>query len=66
MSSFTDSTGMTIEICVNYCNNLHHIFAGLENGEDCCECTSRRSVRERPVVYVVFILRFGCQIVEMP
>jgi len=32
---YTDSTGMTVEFCVQICHNLDHIFAGVENGTDC-------------------------------
>ena len=37
---FTDSTGMTVELCVNLCQNFTHIYAGVENGTDCCKCMS--------------------------
>ena len=33
---------MTIWICTNYCIDQNQALAGLKDGIDCCECTSRR------------------------
>jgi hypothetical protein len=43
--SYSDSTGMTVEACVNFCNDHYLVLAGLANGQDCCECTSRRCLQ---------------------
>ena len=67
-SAYSDPEGMTVEACVNFCNNHHLVVAGLENGQDCCECTPRSclqgSLQFRD--FVVLITRFRCQIVEIP
>ncbi|KAI0065291.1 WSC-domain-containing protein [Artomyces pyxidatus] len=34
-ASFTNTTGMTIELCVNFCSSQSYILAGLESG---CTC----------------------------
>jgi len=34
-TSYSDSTGMTVEACVNYCNDNSESFAGLKNGQAC-------------------------------
>ena len=47
---FTNSTGMTVELCANYCNDNSFALAGLENGQDCCECTSLRCPQGVPSV----------------
>ncbi|KAI9449322.1 WSC domain-containing protein [Lactarius psammicola] len=36
-AGFTDSTGMTVDFCANICNGRKNIYAGVENGEDCCK-----------------------------
>lgn len=33
---FTDPDNMSVELCVNTCIYRGHIYAGVENGEDCC------------------------------
>jgi hypothetical protein len=40
-SAFTNMTGMTVEGCIEFCLREDQIYAGLENGVDCRECTSR-------------------------
>jgi hypothetical protein len=56
---------MTVEACVNLCNGQNKVYAGVENGDECCECTSRRDASCGFVTSLFFISRFGCQIVEM-
>ncbi|KAI0065296.1 WSC-domain-containing protein [Artomyces pyxidatus] len=34
-ASFTNTTGMTIELCINFCSSRSYIYAGLENGFTC-------------------------------
>ncbi|KAF8576591.1 WSC-domain-containing protein [Ramaria rubella] len=34
-ATFTNSTSMTIEACVNFCNSQSFVYAGLEFGEQC-------------------------------
>jgi hypothetical protein len=35
---------MTVEACIDACiNQGNHIYAGLEDGTDCCKCAPRRS-----------------------
>jgi hypothetical protein len=41
-NGFSNSTNMTVELCVNFCNYHNKSLAGLENGKECRECTSRR------------------------
>ncbi len=38
----SDLKYMTVENCIAFCNTRKTIFAGVENGQDCCKCTSRR------------------------
>src|SRR6266702_1979982 len=45
-AGFVDSTGMTVELCVNVCNNIQKNYAGVENSEDCCKCTSRLCLQD--------------------
>lgn len=35
-ASYTDTTNMTVENCVNFCNNQHYIYAGVEYAQECC------------------------------
>ena len=43
---YSDTVGMTVMHCINFCiDHGGHTFAGLENGSDCCECTSRRCLQ---------------------
>jgi hypothetical protein len=58
---------MTVELCVYHCNENHNSLAGLQNGQDCCECMSRRCLKGSLYFrdFVVLITRSGCQIVEM-
>ena len=41
---------MTVAICTNACANSYLAMAGLENGNKCCECTSRRCLPSRPLI----------------
>ncbi|KAH9054054.1 WSC domain-containing protein [Lactarius deliciosus] len=34
-ATFKDSSHMTVENCVKFCNHRKYLYAGLENGEDC-------------------------------
>ncbi|KAH9987623.1 copper radical oxidase [Russula compacta] len=34
-ATYTDTTDMTVENCVNFCNNQHYIYAGVEYGQEC-------------------------------
>ena len=38
----SDSKYMTVENCIAFCRSRGTIYAGVENGQDCCKCTSRR------------------------
>lgn len=38
---------MTVGWCVGYCVGLDLIYAGLEGGTTCCECTPRRLLMDR-------------------
>ena len=45
---YSDPTGMTVEECVGYCSNpTAHVYAGLENGTDCCKCASASLVKKQ-------------------
>ena len=33
---YADAAGMTVESCVNFCNNKNFIYAGVEYGQECC------------------------------
>ena len=35
---YTDTNNMTVENCVNFCNTLNFIYAGVENSHECCKC----------------------------
>ena len=35
-ASYTNTTGMTEESCVNFCNTKSFIYAGVEYGSECC------------------------------
>ena len=39
-ATYTDTTNMTVQNCVNFCNNKHYIFSGVEYGQECCEYPS--------------------------
>ena len=36
-SRYTDTTGMTVENCVNFCKTRNFFYAGVENGQECCK-----------------------------
>jgi hypothetical protein len=36
-AAYTDATNMTVENCVNFCNNQHYVYAGAEYGQECCK-----------------------------
>ena len=46
---------MTVASCANACANLYLALAGLENGNKCCECTSRRCLPRRPLIPWLFL-----------
>jgi hypothetical protein len=37
-SSYSDTSAMTIESCINYCNNGKFAYAGMEYSSQCCKC----------------------------
>ena len=41
---------MTVEFCINICETAYLAYAGLENGKQCCKCTSRRCLPRRLLV----------------
>ena len=50
--NYWDLVNMTVMNCIEFCiYHGGHTFAGLENGSDCCECTSR------PCLQVVLYFR---------
>ena len=53
-TELTNSTGMTIKLCVKSCENISHKFADVENGIDFCECTSGHC----PQGALVFVVSF--------
>ncbi len=63
-ATFTDSAHMTVESCIGFCNQRNYLYAGVENGEDCCECSSRHCLFQFRDS-VILITRFGCQIAEI-
>lgn len=36
-SSYTNTTGMTEESCINYCDGLGAYYAGVEYSSECCK-----------------------------
>jgi hypothetical protein len=36
-ASYTDTTGMTVENCVNFCISKDTVYAGVEYAQECCE-----------------------------
>lgn len=56
-SGFTDPQSMSVESCTSYCNGENSIYAGVENGTDCCECMSRRcpSSQFRVLVLITYL-----------
>lgn len=63
-------TGLTTEDCINHCDQIAKSYAGVENGIDCCECTSRScgvacrasasfAFRDFVSCFVVLITHFG-------
>jgi len=36
-AGYTDTTNMTVENCVNFCNKQNFIYAGAEFGQECCK-----------------------------
>lgn len=36
-ASFTNTTGMTVESCVDFCDSQSFILAGLEFAQECCQ-----------------------------
>ena len=42
-SIMNKSPKMTVGICLNTCYDNYLSLAGLEGGDECCECSSRRS-----------------------
>ncbi|KAI0287168.1 copper radical oxidase [Russula brevipes] len=36
-TGYTDATKMTVENCVNFCNNKNFTYAGIEYGQECCK-----------------------------
>jgi hypothetical protein len=36
-SSYTNTTSMTDESCISYCNNLGYYYAGTEYSQECCQ-----------------------------
>ncbi|KAF8264722.1 hypothetical protein EI94DRAFT_1737707 [Lactarius quietus] len=59
---------MMVEFCVSICQNQNHIYAGVEDGTDCCKCMSGRSCLHCTLQCRCFVnstTRSGCrQIVE--
>src|SRR5216683_4802433 len=57
-ASFTDTKNMTVENCVNFCNKLNFIYAGVEFAQECCKsCFS--VVPVSPRIRYMLITRFG-------
>ena len=70
----SDHDGMTIGKCINICMNFPTPYAGVEDGWDYCEFTSRSRgvVCRKSSIFVTSSLlrrfnhtRFGCQIVDI-
>jgi hypothetical protein len=40
---YMDANNMTVENCVNFCNTRKFIYAGVENGQECCKWRFRSS-----------------------
>ena len=36
-AGYADTTNMTVENCVSFCNTRNYIYAGVEYGQECCE-----------------------------
>jgi hypothetical protein len=36
-AAYTDTVGMTVESCVNFCNGKSLIYAGVEYAQECCK-----------------------------
>lgn len=36
-ASYVNTTGMTDESCIKYCDGLSYLYAGLEYSQECCE-----------------------------
>ena len=43
---------MSVAVCANLCVDSHTALAGLKNGSACCECTSRRRLPRRHLIFV--------------
>jgi hypothetical protein len=46
---YMDANNMTVENCVNFCNTRNFIYAGVENGQECCKWGFRSSLLVTPV-----------------
>jgi len=46
--AYSDSTGMTVEACVFFCNVNYESFAGLKNGQD-CHCGNVTTETAKPI-----------------
>ena len=57
----TPNADMKVWVCTATCNDQGKSFAGLENGTECCECTSRRCLQGFLCFrhFVVLITHFG-------
>ena len=36
-ATYTNTTSMTVESCVGFCNSQNYIFAGIEYAQECCK-----------------------------
>ena len=36
-AGYVDTKTLTVENCVNFCNNQHFTYAGVEYGQECCK-----------------------------
>ena len=36
-ATYADTKNMTVENCVNFCNNQHYIYSGVEYSQECCK-----------------------------
>jgi len=52
-ATFTNTTGMTVEACVGFCDAQSFIYAGVEFAQECCEYALRiRRLAERVLIRI--------------
>jgi len=63
---YTDATKMTVENCVNFCNNKNFTYAGIEYGQECCKWRFSvvHSTLLFPISDILIIYRLGIRLWE--